>query len=139
MSFSGLCGGTSTWTARTQISATVPDDACTGAVEVQNPAGLGDSSRDGGGPFVVVPAITSAQPQPFSGPAGTLLTLTGSGFFGTTGVAIGTEAAGQPGSSTFTYVDPNTRHRGGGRQRHHRGGGPGPSGLTATGPVFTIQ
>ncbi len=139
VSFNGYAAGYFHVDSGTQISATVPGDACTGAVEVQNPAGLGDSSRDGGGPFVVVPAITSAQPQPFSGTAGTLLTLTGSGFFGTTGVAIGTEAAGQPGSSTFTYVDPNTVTVVVGANATT-----GPvvlysSGLTATGPVFTIQ
>jgi hypothetical protein len=84
-----------------QIVATVPADATTGSVVVENAAGLGTSYSS----FVVVPAITGISPA--SGPAGTAVTLTGSGFFGTSSVAIGTETPGQAGSSTFTYVNAN--------------------------------
>ena len=85
-----------------QITATVPMTATTGAVVVENAAGLGASYNS----FVVIPTITGINPA--SGPAGTTVTLTGSGFYGTSAVAIGSETPGQPGSSTFTYVDPNT-------------------------------
>ena len=82
-----------------QIQAIVPNDACTGSITVQNPAGVRTSTFV----FTVTPQITSIEPA--SGPVGTLVTVTGFGFYGTTGVAIGGDATG---SSTFTYYDPNT-------------------------------
>lgn len=81
----------------TRITATVPADAISYSVTVWNPAGVGHSLA----PFLVVPAITDFNPK--SGPAGTVVTLVGSGFYDTTGVVIGAET---PGSSTFTYNDP---------------------------------
>jgi hypothetical protein len=84
-----------------QITATVPPNAITGAVVVENTAGLGTSYDS----FVVVPTITGISPT--SGPATTAVTLTGTGFYGTSSVAVGSETPGQPGSSTFTYVNPN--------------------------------
>jgi len=137
VSFNGQQATSFSVASDTQISAVLPGTACTGAVEVQNPAGLGDSARDGAGPLVVVPAITDV--GPLAGSAGAVLDLTGSGLFGTTGVAIGAEAVGQPGSSTFTYLDPNHVTVVVGANATT-----GPvvlyaSGLTATGPVFTVQ
>jgi hypothetical protein len=91
-----------------QITATVPANAITGTVVVGNPAGLGDYTRDTGSfttagkSFTVTPAITGVDPT--HGPAGTVVTVTGSGFFGVASVAIGTDATG---SSTVTYNDPN--------------------------------
>ena len=88
------------------IVATVPDNAVSGDIVVENPAGLGRSSYFSTVPFIVTPVITDVEPK--SGPAGTVVTVTGSGFGGVTSVAFGTEVPGQPGSSTFTYIDPNT-------------------------------
>jgi hypothetical protein len=112
-----------------QIVATVPDDACTGSITVENPAGVRTSSVV----FTVVPQITSI--DPISGPAGTLVTVTGSGFYGATATAIGGDTTG---SSTFTYYDPNTL-----KVVVGAGAATGPlvvtaSGLDATGPTFTV-
>jgi hypothetical protein len=111
-----------------QITATVPATAISYSVSVVNPAGVGHSLT----PFLVVPQITAISPE--SGPAATVITLTGSGFYDTTGVVIGGET---PGASTFTYNDPN-------RVTVVAGSTSGPvvltaSGIQVTGPVFTVQ
>jgi len=82
-----------------QIVAVLPDDVVTGTIAVVNPAGLANSSFA----LVVTPVIASIDPA--HGPAGTTVTLTGSGFYGVTAVAIGGDTSA---SSTFTYYDPNT-------------------------------
>ena len=84
--------------SQTQITAVLPDNACSGPVELANPAGPDSSAM----PFVVIPVITGIDPA--SGPVGTTLTVTGSGFFDASAVTLGSTA----GSATFTYLDPNT-------------------------------
>lgn len=118
-----------------RITAVVPAAAITGQVTVLNPAGLGISTLS----FRVVPVIDSIEPT--HGPAGTTVTLTGSGFYGTTGVAIGAETPADAGPSTFTYLDANhvtvrvgsTTPAGAGAVVLSA------SGLQATGPQFTVE
>jgi hypothetical protein len=68
----------------TQITATVPTGATTGPIQVKSSGGTGSSSSN----FVVTvpPSITSFTPK--SGPVGTVVTLRGSGFTGTTSVTF---------------------------------------------------
>ena len=77
----------------TQITATVPSEGTTGKIAVTTPGGTGQSSKD----FKVKPAISI-----FSlllGSVGTPVTLSGSGFLGTTDVSFNGVAA------TFTVVN----------------------------------
>ena len=85
-----------------RIVATLPANARTGDIVVQNPAGVGSSSFYNQRPFIVTPVVDSI--DPVSGPAGTVVPLTGSGFSGAFGVAIGTDGTG---SSKVTGNDPN--------------------------------
>jgi hypothetical protein len=80
----------------TQITATVPSEGTTGKIAVTTPGGTGQSSKD----FKVKPAIASFSPP--SGPVGTPVTLSGSGFLGTTDVSFNGVAA------TFTVVNSGT-------------------------------
>lgn len=67
----------------TFATATVPDDGTTGFVTVTTPSGTLTSARS----FFVVPAVVSIAPT--SGPVGTQVTITGSGFLGATVVKFG--------------------------------------------------
>lgn len=67
----------------TYMTATVPDDGTTGFVTVTTASGTLTSSKS----FFVVPVISSIAPT--SGPAGTQVAITGSGFTGTTTVKFG--------------------------------------------------
>jgi hypothetical protein len=80
----------------TQITATVPAGATTGPISVITPGGTATSSR----PFVVLetPIVTSFSPT--SGPVGTVVTITGSGFVEVSAVRFGGVAA------TFTVNSP---------------------------------
>jgi hypothetical protein len=95
-----------------------------------NPAGTGKSTTS----FLVAPVVESIDPS--HGPAGTTVTLTGSGLFGITAASLGGVAA-----DAVTYLDPN-----------HAAvtvGAATPagawavvvtaSGLQATGPQFTVE
>jgi hypothetical protein len=86
----------------TQITATVPDSAISGAITVENPDGLGTSPTS----LLIQPAITAISPT--TGPAGTVVVLTGSGFYSASlyAVTFGTETAGAT-ATTCTYIDPN--------------------------------
>ena len=73
-----------------QISATVPAAATTGPIAVTTPNGTGTSATS----FTVPPpppTITSFTPT--SGPAGTIVTVTGSAFTGATSVTFGGASA----------------------------------------------
>jgi hypothetical protein len=93
--FSGASGvtlaGTSasfTVVSGTQINATVPSGAMTGPIKVTTPDGSATSASS----FAVVPAISGFTPS--SGTVGTVVTINGSAFTGTTGVRFnGTPAA----------------------------------------------
>ena len=67
----------------TYMTAVVPAKGTTGSVTVTAPAGTYTSSKT----FKVVPVISSFAPT--SGPVGTPVTLTGSGFLGATKVTFG--------------------------------------------------
>lgn len=113
-----------------QISATLPRAAISGPVTVTNPAGRATSTMS----FLVAPVIDSIEPS--SGPAGTTITLTGSGMYGATAATLG----GVPADSV-TYLDPN--------HAAVKVGAATPagawavvltaSGLQATGPQFTVE
>jgi uncharacterized repeat protein (TIGR03803 family) len=67
----------------TYLTAKVPATGTTGYVTVTTPSGTLKSSQT----FKVLPVITSFTPQ--SGPVGTKVTITGSGFIGATKVTFG--------------------------------------------------
>jgi hypothetical protein len=69
-----------TVTSDTRITATVPALATTGRVSVTNPAGSATSPVD----LLIKPKIVSFTPP--SGPVGTVVTISGSGFTGATHV-----------------------------------------------------
>lgn len=77
--------GTATFTvvSDTYITAVVPSSGTTGSVVVTTPGGTLTSKQT----FKVVPVITSFSPP--SGPVGTPVTITGSGFTGATKVSFG--------------------------------------------------
>jgi hypothetical protein len=71
----------------TQISAVVPTAATSGPASVTTSGGTATSASS----FTVQPAITGFSPT--SGPVGTQVTITGSGFAGATGVTFGGTSA----------------------------------------------
>lgn len=85
-------GGSASFTvvSDTYLTAKVPSSAATGFVTVTTPGGTLESNRI----FLVKPKIVSFSPP--SGPVGTPVTITGSGFTGATKVTFGGKA------STFT-------------------------------------
>ncbi|MBW2361403.1 MAG: hypothetical protein JRG84_10905, partial [Deltaproteobacteria bacterium] len=122
--FTSAPGASFTLVSDTQIDATVPVGAATGAVSVTNSAGTGV------GPMFVVevtPTVTSVAPA--SGIAGTLVTLTGSGFAGATAV----DFASAPGAS-FTLVSDTQIDT-----TVPVGAATGNSAGTGVGPTFTIE
>ena len=87
--FDGVPATPATVTA-TAITVFVPADASTGKLTVVTPSGSGQSA----GTFRVLPKITSLSPG--SGPVGTSVTITGSGFTDVTAVKFGGVAATSP-------------------------------------------
>ena len=75
----------------TQITATVPSGTTTGAISVTTAAGTATSSTN----FTVTLSVTGFSPS--SGPAGTSVTITGTGFTGATAVTFNGTGA------TFTF------------------------------------
>ena len=69
--------------ADTFMTATIPANGVTGFINVTTPSGTLTSNR----PFNIIPVINSFTPT--SGPAGTIVTITGSGFNGATVVTFG--------------------------------------------------
>ena len=88
-----------------QILSVVPDMAITGPIMVQNPAGIGTSYAS----LIVTPAITTIE-LTWNTDAKVpvlLATLTGTGFYNASSLTFGTETPGQPGATTFTYINPD--------------------------------
>ena len=114
------------------VTVTIPPAASTGVISVNT---LFWGYQPSTTPFTVIPQITAITPT--SGPAGTVVELTGYGFVGTTQVTFGSE--GTPASSTFTpSINANQLTATVGVRATT-----GPvtltaSGITVTGPTFTI-
>jgi len=89
VAFNGTAAGF-TLNSDTQIQATVPAGATTGKISVTNAIGTGLSTAD----FIVTNLPTIASFTPASGPASTIVTITGSKFTGATTVAFNGIAAG---------------------------------------------
>jgi hypothetical protein len=89
VAFNGVSASLFTVDSDTQLRATVPDSATSGPISVSNAAGTGTSADS----FTVIPPPTIASFDPTSGPVGTEVTVTGSGFSGTTAVAFNGTAA----------------------------------------------
>jgi peptide/nickel transport system substrate-binding protein len=102
--FNGTAATTWVIYSSTRIYAKVPTGATTGPISVTNPAGTGQSAASftvtgGGG----APKISSFSPT--SGPVGTIVSVYGSGFTGTTAVKFnGTSAQFLVSSSTKLYA-----------------------------------
>jgi uncharacterized repeat protein (TIGR03803 family) len=74
--------------SNTYVTATVPPDAASGVIAVTTPSG----TLSGDHQFAVVPVVSGFTPT--SGPVGTQVTITGTGFLGATQVTFnGTKAA----------------------------------------------
>jgi hypothetical protein len=100
VSFNGVAAGSFTVVSATQLTATVPVGASTGPIEVTTPGGTGTSGRSFS---VTAPLLTSITPA--AGPAGTVVTLTGSNLLGLTGVTFnGLAAPGATVDATGTQV-----------------------------------
>ena len=88
----------------TQITTTVPTGATSGLISLTTPGGNADSSLDTPPSFTVdsppVPTITSFSPT--NGAVGTAVTITGSGYTGTTG-ASGVQFNGT--NATYSVTD----------------------------------
>ena len=84
ISVGGAPVGSFTVVSDTEITFSLPLDAVSGYFALTNPLGVGGST--GSQLFVVIPVITELAPA--SGPAGTTVTLTGSGFVGTTAITV---------------------------------------------------
>ncbi|NJL14758.1 MAG: hypothetical protein HC913_18335 [Microscillaceae bacterium] len=82
------------------IIATVPDFATTGKISVTNAFGTGYSLDDFA---VIIPLPTISAINPLAGPQGTVVTITGTDFIGTTEVLFN----GAP-ANNFTILDANT-------------------------------
>ena len=93
VTFNGT-SATFTFDSDTQITATVPNGATSGAISVTATGGTGSSSSN----FTVLPpAPTMSSFTPTSGPVGTQVTITGTDFTGASSVTFGGVAA-----TTFT-------------------------------------
>ncbi|TMQ54210.1 MAG: tandem-95 repeat protein [Candidatus Eisenbacteria bacterium] len=100
VAFNGTAASTFTIDSDTQIQATVPSGAATGPISVSGPGGNGLSAAS----FVVITAPAIASFGPSSGATGTQVTISGTGFAGTTSVTFG-------GVSSQYTVDSNAQIR----------------------------
>jgi hypothetical protein len=90
--FNGVAATTYAAASATQITATVPAGATSGTIAVATPGGTATSASS----FTVttpIPAPTITSFTPATGPVGTTVTLTGSGFTGATAVRFNGVAA----------------------------------------------
>ncbi len=93
--FNGVSATTFSILSATQISATVPSDASSGKITLVSLSGNSVSTAN----FSVVPTVTGFTPT--TGPAGTTVVITGSGFTGTTAVKFNST------TTTFTTNSAN--------------------------------
>ena len=90
VSFNSIAASSFTVNSATQITATVAASSTTGAVRVTTGGGTATSSTN----FTVIPSIpTITSFTPTTGPAGTVVTITGTNFTGATLVKINTASA----------------------------------------------
>ncbi len=99
VTFNGV-SATFTADSDTQVTAVVPAGATSGPIAVTTPGGTGTSSTSFSVTAPAAPHISSFSPT--SGPSGTSVTISGSGFFGATAVTFGGATA------TFTVESPTT-------------------------------
>ena len=83
------------------MTCTIPSNAVSGSFTVSSNLGNAFSALA----YMVQPVLTGISPS--SGPPGTPVTLSGSGFVGTTQVLFGTEVADSIGATTFIVDGPN--------------------------------
>ena len=83
------------------LLCTIPADAVSGPFSLSTNLGNAVSANV----YNVIPQITAISPN--SGPPGTLVNLTGSGFVGASQLLFGTEQAGNAGNTTFTVDGAN--------------------------------
>ncbi|WP_426491297.1 beta strand repeat-containing protein [Hymenobacter sp. 102] len=88
VTFNGVVAINYTVVSATQLTVTVPVGASTGLVRVTTPGGTAASST-----YFTVPAPVLTAIAPAAGPAGTVVTLTGSNLLGLTGVTFNGLAA----------------------------------------------
>jgi IPT/TIG domain len=98
--FNGTAATTFAVNNDSQMTVTVPAGATTGKIAVTNPAATGTSATDY--TVTLAPLVSSFSPP--SGPAGTNVTLKGTGFIGTIGVAFNGTAATQFTADTDTQI-----------------------------------
>ena len=132
LTFNGVPVTAYTVDSASQITATVPAAASTGYLTVTTPGGTATSSTS----FSVIPAITSISPT--RGSSGATVTLTGSGFIGTTRLTFGAQSTVAYGAS-FTVLSANQV-----AATVPSDAITGPvyltaSGSTCTGPAFTVE
>ncbi len=101
VTFNGTLASTFTVDSDNQIRANVPSGATTGKISITNADGTGSTVDD----FIVIVSPVISSFTPTSGPVSTEVTLSGSGFQGTTDVAFNGVLA-----SLFT-VDSDTQIR----------------------------
>ena len=87
VTFGGVTATSFTVNLDTQITATVPTGATTGPIAVTTPGGTATSSTN----FMVQPRITSFSPT--SGPVGTSVVITGTGFTGASAMTFNAVSA----------------------------------------------
>jgi len=124
-----------TWTLNSDnlLTLQVPANASTGPIMVITTL---EGTQVSATNFTVLPQITAITPA--SGPAGTVVALSGSGFVGTTRVTIGGELAAGPGSS---FSSPTNANQLTVIVGHDATTGPvtlTASGVTVEGPTFTV-
>jgi 5-hydroxyisourate hydrolase-like protein (transthyretin family) len=91
VAFSGTAATSFSVASDTQFTATVPAAATTGTISVTAPGGTGTSATSFTVTLPAAPTISGFLPA--SGPVGTTVTLTGTGFSGATAVAFNGVAA----------------------------------------------
>ncbi|MCR5889414.1 IPT/TIG domain-containing protein [Hymenobacter sp. J193] len=87
--FNNTAATTFTVNSATKITAKVPTGATTGKISVTTPAGTVAST----GNILIAPPLAVSSFSPASGPAGTVVVLTGTSFTGATAVKFNTTAA----------------------------------------------